>query len=115
MRPKVLASFAVDDRSAGCAGVALVGRDQFQGMAEQLDMLVVDRGDAGYERADQAHRIVAAADAGLEHREIALLFLKIKTGQREHGSERAEFFAFALQHLAHSPPDPPNHPPQLTA
>src|SRR5258708_10700295 len=110
MRPKVLATFAVDDRSAGCAGVALVGRDQFQGMAEQLDMLVVDRGDAGYERADQAHRIVAAADAGLDHREIALLFLKIKTGQPEHSFEGAEFFAFALRTLPHTRPTPPNHP-----
>jgi len=77
-------------------GVALVGNNQFQGMAEQFDMLVIDRGDAGGEGADKAHRIVAPPDAGLEHREIALPLLKIQAGQREQGLEGAELFTVAL-------------------
>jgi len=52
-------------------------------MAEQLDMLVIDGGDAGGERAGQAHRIVAAADTGLEHREVATGLLKMEAGERE--------------------------------
>ena len=99
MRPQAPAIFAVDNGAAGGTGVALVGDDQFQRMAEQFDMLVVDRGHAGAERADQAHRIVAAADAGLEHREIALALLKIQAGQREHGLKGAEFFAALPRNL----------------
>ena len=56
-------------------------------------MFVVERGHAGDERADEANRIVAPADAGFEHREFALPFLKIQTGQREQGFECAELFA----------------------
>src|SRR5665213_4356102 len=56
-------------------------------------MLVIDRGDAGDVRADQADRIVTAADAGLEHRKIATALLKMQAGQREHRLEGAEFFA----------------------
>ena len=55
-------------------------------------MFVIDRGHASDARADQAHRVVAAADAGLEHREIASLLLEIQAGQREQGFERAEPF-----------------------
>ena len=65
MRPQVSAILAIDDRAAGCAGVALVGSDQLQRIAEQFDMLAIDRRDAGELRPDQAHRIVTAADAGL--------------------------------------------------
>ena len=53
-------------------------------------MLVIDRGDAGDARSDQTYRIVAAANTGLEHREIATALLEIEAGQREHGFERAE-------------------------
>ena len=59
-------------------------------------MLVVDRGDAGLARADQADRIVAAADAGLEHREVASALLKVQAGQREQRFEGAELFAAPL-------------------
>src|SRR5437870_293194 len=93
MRPKVFAVFAIDDRAAGRAGVALVGYDQFQRVAKQFDMLIVDRGDAGLQRADQADRIVTAADAGLEHDELASTFPKVKTGQRKQRLEGAETFA----------------------
>ncbi len=93
MRTKVFAVFAEDDRAAGRAGVALVGYDQFERMAEQFDMLVVDRGDAGIERADQANRIVTAADAGLEHDELASTLLEMKTGQRKQRLEGAETLA----------------------
>src|ERR1700730_11619983 len=66
-------------------------------MTEQFDMLVIDRGDAACERADQAYRIIAAADAGLEHREVALAFLKMQAGQREQGLKTSECFAPALR------------------
>ena len=89
------AILAVDDVAAGGAGVALVGDDQFQRMTEQFDMLVIDRGDACHGRADQAHRVVAAADAGLEHREIATALLKMQAGQREQRLEGSEFLSAA--------------------
>ncbi len=100
MRPQASAVFAVDDGAAGGTGVALVGNDQFQRMAEQFDMLVIDRGHAGLERADQANRIVAAADAGLEHREIAFAFLKMQAGQREQGFEGAELSRRAVAEIS---------------
>ena len=93
MRPQVTAVLAVDDGAAGGAGVALVGYDQFQRIAEQFDMLVVDRGHAGLARADQADRIVAAADAGLEHDELAFVLLEMEAGQRKQRLEGAEAFA----------------------
>ena len=102
MRSQVPAIFPVDDGASGCAGVALVGDDQFQRMAEQFDMLVIDRGHAGGERADQAYRIVAAADAGLEHREIAFALLKIQAGQREHRLKGPEFLIMSLRKLGDS-------------
>ena len=92
VRPQAPAIFTVDDGASGCAGVALVGDDQFQRMAEQFDMLVIDRGHAGAERADQAYRVVTAADAGFEHREIATALLKIQASQREHRLKGSEFF-----------------------
>ncbi len=55
-------------------------------------MFVIDRNHGCYERADQAYRIVAAADAGFEHRESALALLKIQAGQREHRLESTEGF-----------------------
>src|SRR5882757_9977377 len=96
MWPQLSAILAIDDCAAGCTGVALVGSDQFQRIAEQFDMLVIDRGHASAQRADQAYRIVAAADAGLEHGELAFVFLKIQAGQREQGFERAELFTAPL-------------------
>ena len=54
-------------------------------------MLVIDRGDTGRARADQTYRIIAAADAGLEHGEVASPVLKMPAGQREHGLEAPEF------------------------
>ena len=71
-------------------------------MAEQFDMLVVDRSHTGSECADQTYRVVAAADAGLEHGEIALAFLKMQAGEREHGFEGAEFLAPTLRYLGDS-------------
>ena len=56
-------------------------------------MLVIDRGDAGFARADQADRIVASADAGLEHREVASALLEVQAGQRKQRFEGAELFA----------------------
>ena len=38
MRPQGTAVLAVDNGAAGGAGVALVGGDQFKGMAEQFNM-----------------------------------------------------------------------------
>ena len=93
MRLQVRAILAIDDGAAGGAGVALVGGDQVEGMTEQCDMLVIDRGDAGRERADQARHVVAPADAGLEHRELARRLLKMQAGQREQRFEAAELFA----------------------
>ena len=93
MRPQASAVLAIDDGAAGGAGVALVGYDQFQRMAEQFDMLVIDRGRRRFARADQADRIVAAADAGLEHGELAFALLKMEAGQRKQRLERAELFA----------------------
>ena len=92
VRPQASAIFAIDDGAAGRAGVALVGSDQFQRVTQQFDMFVIDRGHTSDARADQAHRVVAAADAGLEHREIASLLLEIQAGQREQGFERSELF-----------------------
>src|SRR5260370_22612723 len=90
MRPQAAAVHAVEDGAACRGGIAIVGRDQYKRVAEQFDMFVIDRGHAGDERADQAYRTVAAADAGLEHREIALPLGKVQAGQREHGFEGAE-------------------------
>ena len=97
MRPQVPAVLAIDDRAAGGAGVALVGYDQFKRIAEQFDMLVIDRGDAGLARADETDRIVASADAGLEHRKVAFAVLEVQAGKREQRFERAELLAHALR------------------
>ena len=113
MRPQAPAVLAVDDGAAGCTGVALVGDDQFQRVAEQFDMLVIDRGDAGGARADQTNRIVAAADAGLEHREVASALLKIQAGQREHGLEAPNLLARRARHLGDGGRDPRHQPRQL--
>src|SRR5882724_8864107 len=93
MRPQGAAVFAVDDCAAGGTGVALVGSDQFERVAEQFDMLVIDRGHAGLERADQADRIIAAADAGLEHDEFASALSKMQAGQCKQRLEGAEALA----------------------
>src|SRR4029079_3836368 len=90
MPPQRSAVLAVDDGAAAGAGVALVGSDKLQRSAEQFDMLVIDRGHAGLKRADQADRIVAAANTGLEHHEFAIRLLEMQTGQREPRLERAE-------------------------
>src|ERR1019366_1925438 len=82
-------------------------------MAEQFDMLVIDRGHTGGECADQTYRIVAPADAGLEHREIALAFLKIKAGQRKQSLEGAEFFTPALRDFGNSGFDPRHQARQI--
>ena len=73
-------------------------------MAEQFDVFVVDRCDAGFERADQANRIVASADAGLEHRKIASALLKVQAGQREQRFEGAELLPrrFEISAMARS-------------
>src|SRR3981189_688058 len=93
MRPEGAAVFAVDDRAAGGTGVALVGSDQFERVAEQFDMLVIDRGPASLERADQADRLQAAADAGLEHDELASALPKMQAGQCKQRLEGAEALA----------------------
>ncbi len=69
-------------------------------------MLVIDRRHAGRARADQARRVVAAADAGLEHREIAVALLEIQAGQREHRFKASELFAYALRDLRDGGLDP---------
>src|SRR5467141_965042 len=113
MRPQASAILAIDDRAAGCAGVALVGSDQLQRIAEQFDMLAIDRRDAGQLRAGQAHRIVTAADAGLEHRETAIPLLKIQAGQREQGLEGSEFFSGTPRDFGGSLLDPRLQPRQV--
>src|SRR6202034_885039 len=90
VRPQVAAVLAVDNDAARGAGIALVGYDQFQRMAEQFDMLVIDRSDRGDAPTQQTNRVVASANAGLEHHEFAIAVLEIETGQREHGLECAE-------------------------
>ena len=82
-------------------------------MAEQFDMLVIDRGDAGDLRADQTHRIVTAADPGLEHRKIAIPLLKIQAGQREQGLKTSEFFASQPRDFGDSHLDPQLQPRQI--
>ena len=69
-------------------------------------MLVIDRGDAGLARADQADRIVAAADAGLEHGEVASALLEVEAGQRKQRLERAELFAEPFRDLGDGGLDP---------
>ena len=69
-------------------------------------MLEIDRGDAGLARADQTDRIVAAADAGLEHREVAVALLKMQAGKREQRFEGAEFFAETLRDVGDGGFDP---------
>src|SRR6185369_10893691 len=44
MRPQGSAVFTIDDGATAGAGVALVGCDQLKRVAEQFDMLVIDRG-----------------------------------------------------------------------
>ena len=97
MWPQAPAILAIDDSAAAGAGVALVGCDQFQRVAEQFDMFEIDRGDAGLARADQSDRIIAATDAGLEHDEFAAGLLEMKAGEREQCFERAELFASSLR------------------
>ncbi len=70
-------------------------------------MLVIDRGDAGLARADEADRIVASADAGLEHREVASAFLEVQAGERKQRFERAELFAEPFRDLGDGSFDPP--------
>src|ERR1700730_14887944 len=82
-------------------------------MTEQFDMLVIDRGDAACERADQAYRIVAAAGAGLEHREIALAFLKMQAGCREQGLKTSECFTPALRDFGDRGFDPRRQTSQI--
>src|ERR1700733_2456354 len=60
---QVAAVLAIDNDATGGAGVALVGYDQFQRMAEQFDMLVVDRSDRGDAAAQQTNGVVASANA----------------------------------------------------
>ena len=62
-------------------------------------MLVIDRSDASLVRADEADRIVASADAGLEHGEVASALLEVQTGKREQRFESAEFFAETLRDI----------------
>src|SRR5439155_9484081 len=97
MRPQVSAVFAIDDRAAGGAGVALVRYDQLKRVAEQFDMLVIDRGDAGLACTDQTHRVIAPADAGLERRKVAFALLEMQAGKREQRFEGAELLAHALR------------------
>src|SRR6185295_5075864 len=97
MRPQVPAVFAIEDRAAGGAGVALVRYDQFKRIAEQFDMLVIDRRDASLVRADEAHRVIAPPNAGLEHREVAAALLEVQAGEREQRFERAELLANAVR------------------
>src|ERR1700733_10737563 len=82
-------------------------------MAEQLDMFIIDRSHAGCERANQANRIVAAADAGLEHRESAVAFLKIQAGQGEHRFEGAKFLTAALRNSGNGRFDPRHQTRQI--
>ena len=65
-------------------------------------MLVIDRGDAGLARAYQPDRIVAAADAGLEHREIAFALLKVQAGERKQRFEGAELFTETFRDIGKS-------------
>ena len=60
-------------------------------------MLVIDRSDASLVRADEADRIVASADAGLEHGEVASALLEVQASECEQRFERAEFFAHPLR------------------
>src|SRR5258708_33563037 len=76
-------------------------------------MLVIDCGDAGQLRAGHAHRIVTAADAGLEHRETAIPLLKIQAGQCEQGLEGSEFFSGTLRYFGGSLLDPRLQPRQV--
>src|SRR3954452_12340036 len=99
MRSQASAVLAIDDRAAGGAGVALVRYDQFERVAEQFDMLVVDRRDARLVRADEADRIIAAADARLEHREVACALLEVETSECKQRFERAESFAEPFRDL----------------
>ena len=69
-------------------------------------MLVIDRGHTGHACAEQTHRIVAAADAGLEHREIAFAFLEMQAGQRKQSFKASEFFTPALRDFGDSGFDP---------
>ncbi len=64
-------------------------------------------------RADEAHRIVTAADAGLEHRETAIPLLKIQAGQRKQGLEGAEFFSATPRDFGDRHLDPRLQPRQL--
>ncbi len=68
----------------------LVAGDQLQRVAEQVDAFEIDRGDAGDVGADQPNRIVASADARLEHGEFAFGLLEIQAGQRELSLEGTE-------------------------
>src|SRR3954452_23725710 len=99
MRPQASAVFALNHRAAGSAGVALGRYDQFKRVAEQFDMLVIDRSDASLVRADEADRIVAPADAGLEHGEVAVALLEVQASECEQRFERAEFFAEPFRDL----------------
>ena len=69
-------------------------------------MLVIDRSDAGLARADQADRIVASADAGLEHGEVASALLEVQAGERKQRFEGAEFFAEPLRDVGDGSFDP---------
>src|SRR2546423_9792693 len=60
-------------------------------------MVVIDRRNASLVRADEADRIIASADAGLEHHEVALAVLKVQAGKRKQRFERTELLTHALR------------------
>src|SRR5579863_5142094 len=113
MRRKTPAILAVDDGTAGGAGIALVGDDQWQGIAEQLHMFIVDRSHAGHAAIDQADRVIAAADTRLKHGKFATALLKIEAGEGEHGFEGAESFAVMRRYPGNFDRDPRFKPFQM--
>src|SRR5207253_10180045 len=69
-------------------------------------MLIVDRGDAGLACTNQAHRVIAAADAGLEHRKVASALLEVQAGKREQRFEGAELLVHAVRDSCDGSIDP---------
>ena len=96
VRPQVVAILAIDNGAARRASIAFVGNDQFQRLTEQFDMFVIDLGNGGDTAPQQTNRVIAAADAGLEHHEFAIALLEVAACQRKHRLEGAELFAAFL-------------------
>jgi len=79
-----------DQRHAGLDDAGLLERDERQRMAQQLDMVVAQAGDARDRRVNDVGRIQPAAQPHFEHGPFDALLRKVLECQRGHYLERRD-------------------------